>query len=384
MNNKNNPAPELTIGPRVRKSPYFDATLRHGARAFTVYNHMYMPTVYTNPVTEYWRLVTDVTLWDVACERQVEITGPDALEFVQLLTPRDLSVCSIDECRYVLLTADDGGIINDAVLLRLAENHFWLSPGDGDVLLWVQGIAVRAGMQVNIVEPDVSPLQLQGPKAPEVARTMFGDVATELGYFRMRQLDLDGIPLVLSRTGWSGELGYELYLRDGSKGEELWEKVMTAGKAQNITPAAPNTIRSVEGAILSYCSDITRNDNPWTLGLGRLVDLDQAADFIGKDALKKIHAEGTKRRLVGVEIDGLAIDGNDAFWSVHSNDETIGHVSRCTYSPRLKKNIGFVNVPTKYAADGTHLRIETSSGLADARVVPVPWFKSATRIPATR
>ncbi len=248
----------LTIGPRIRKSPYFDATLRHGARAFTVYNHMYMPTVYTDPVTEYWRLVAGVTVWDVACERQVEITGPDARNFVQLLTPRDLSQCSIDECRYVLLTADDGGIVNDAVLLRLAENHFWLSPGDGDVLLWAQGIAARAGMQVHIVEPDVSPLQLQGPKAPEVARTMFGDVAIELGYFHMRQLDLDGIPLVLSRTGWSGELGYELFLRDGSRGEELWEKVMAAGKAQDITPAASNMIRSIEGAILSYGSDITR------------------------------------------------------------------------------------------------------------------------------
>ena len=374
----------LTIGPRIRKSPYFDATLRHGARAFTVYNHMYMPTVYTDPVTEYWRLITGVTVWDVACERQVEITGPDACNFVQLLTPRDLSQCSIDECRYVLLTADDGGIVNDAVVLRLAENHFWLSPGDGDVLLWAQGIAARAGMQVHIVEPDVSPLQLQGPKAPEVARTMFGDVAIELGYFHMRQLDLDGIPLVLSRTGWSGELGYELFLRDGSRGEELWEKVMAAGKAQDITPAAPNMIRSIEGAILSYGSDITRNDNPWTVGLGRLVDLDQESDFIGKNALNIIYAEGTTRRLVGVQIDGEPIGGNDSLWPVQSNGQAIGHVSRCAYSPRLKKNIGFVNIPTEFAVDGTLLRIETPSGLADARVVPVPWFKSATRIPLTQ
>lgn len=384
MNNKNNPAPALTIGPRIRKSPYFDATLRYGAKAFTVYNHMYMPTVYTDPVKEYWRLVTDVTLWDVACERQVEITGPDASKFVQFLTPRDLSGCSIDECRYVLLTAEDGGIINDAVLLRLAENHFWLSPGDGDVLLWAEGIATRADMQVTLCEPDVSPLQLQGPKAPEVARGLFGDIAIEMEYFHMRQLELDGIPLVLSRTGWSGELGYEIYLRDGNRGEELWEKVMAAGKAQNISPAAPNMIRSIEGAILSYGSDITRNDNPWTVGLGRLVDLDLEADCIGKDALKKIHAEGTKRRLFGVQIDGERIDSNDSLWPVQSNDRVIGHVSRCAYSPRLKKNIGFVNVPTECAVDGTLLRIETPSGLADARVVPVPWFKPATRIPVTQ
>jgi len=378
----NNAAPlEISIGPRIRKSPYFEATLRSGARAFTVYNHMYMPTAYTDPITEYWQLVKDVTLWDVASERQVEITGPDASRFVQHLTPRNLSRCSIGKCRYVLLTAEDGGIINDAILLRLGKNHYWLSPGDGDVLLWAEGVATRSGMQVKICEPDVSPLQLQGPKAPEVARNLFGDIAIEMGYFHMQQLELDGIPLVLSRTGWSGELGYELYLRDGSRGEELWDRVMTAGKEQNITPAAPSTIRSIEGGMFSYFSDITRIDNPWTIGLGRLVDLDQDNDFIGKEALERIHAEGAKRRLVGVEIDGDPISGNDSLWFVKRNDETVGYVSRCAYSPRLEKNIGFVNVPTRFASDGTNLKIETPSGHAEARIVPVPWFESITNIP---
>ena len=384
MNNQENSAPALTISPRVRKSPYFDATLRSGAKAFTVYNHMYMPTVYTDPVTEYWQLVTNVTLWDVGCERQVEITGPNAAQFVQLLTPRDLSTCAVNQCRYVLLTAEDGGIINDAILLRLAENHFWLSPGDGDVLLWAGGVATRAGMQVTICEPDVSPLQLQGPAAPEVARKLFGDVAIEMKYFHLQQLDLDGIPLVLSRTGWSGELGYEIYLRDGSRGEELWEKVMTAGQEQKISPGAPNMIRSIEGGMFSYSSDITRNDNPWTVGLGRLVDLEQDTDFIGKDALKRIHAEGVKRHLVGVEIDGEPIAGNDALWFVQSDAKVVGYLSRCAYSPRLEKNIGFANIPAVCAGIGSRLRIETPSGLADAQVVPVPWFKAETMIPATQ
>lgn len=384
MNNQENSAPALTISPRVRKSPYFDTTLRYGAKAFTVYNHMYMPTVYTDPVSEYWQLVMNVTLWDVGCERQVEITGPDAARFVQLLTPRDLSTCAVNQCRYVLLSAEDGGIINDAVLLRLAENHFWLSPGDGDVLLWAEGVATQVGMQVTICEPDVSPLQLQGPDAPEVARKLFGDVAIEMKYFHMQQLDLDGIPLVLSRTGWSGELGYEIYLRDGSRGEELWEKVMAAGQEQNISPAAPNMIRSIEGGMFSYSSDITRYDNPWTVGLGRLVDLEQGTDFIGKDALKRIHAKGSQRRLVGVEIEGEPIAGNDEKWIVHSNDKAVGYLSRCAYSPRLEKNIGFVNVPAGNASVGTNLRIDTPSGLADAQIVPIPWFESATKIPATQ
>ena len=383
MNNKNHSAPELTIGPRVRKSPYFDATRRHGARAFTVYNHMYMPTVYTDPISEYWQLVTNVTLWDVGCERQVEITGPDAGQFVQMLTPRDLSTCAVNQCRYVLLIAQDGGIINDAVLLRLGENHFWLSPGDGDVLLWAEGIATQTDMQVTICEPDVSPLQLQGPKAPEVAKELFGNVAIDMKYFHMRQLELDGIPLVLSRTGWSGELGYELYLRDGARGEELWEKVMAAGEAQNITPAAPNTIRSIEGGMFSYFSDITRYDNPWTIGLERLVDLDLDGDFIGRSALDKVRLEGPKRRLVGIEIEGDPIAGNDALWFVQSHDKAVGYVSRCVYSPRLEKNIGFANVPASRAGIGEELRIEMPSGLANATIVPVPWFKPATKIPST-
>lgn len=384
MTNRNNPAPALTIGPRIRKSPFFDATVRYGVKAFTVYNHMYMPTVYTDPVSEYWQIVTNVTLWDVACERQVEITGPDASRFVQLLTPRDLSACAVNQCRYVVLTAHDGGIINDAILLRLAENHYWLSPGDGDVLLWAEGVATQTDMLVKICEPDVSPLQLQGPGAPEVARKLFGNVAMEMKYFDMRRLNLDGIPLVLSRTGWSGELGYEIYLRDGGRGEELWEKVMAAGKDQNISPAAPNTIRSIEGGMFSYSSDITRFDNPWTVGLGRLVDLDQEADFIGKNALKKIYAEGIERRLVGVEIDGEPIAGNDAFWIVHSAGKEVGYLSRCAYSPRLDKNIGFVNVPMAHAQVGSRLTIETPSGHVEAQVVPVPWFKAEKQIPVAQ
>lgn len=264
---KNNFTPTLSIGPRVRKSPFFDATVQAGAKAFTIYNHMYMPTCYSDPVSEYWAIVRGVTLWDVACERQIEISGPDALALTQLLTPRDVSTCLVDRCRYVLLTDTDGGVVNDAVMLRLAEDRFWLSPGDGDVLLWAQGVAARAGMDVRVFEPDVSPLQLQGPKAPAVARKLFGDVAIEMGYFHMRQLELDGIPLVLSRTGWSGELGYELFLQDSSRGGELWDRCMEAGAEFDISPATPSAIRSLEGAILSYGSDITRNDNPWTLTL---------------------------------------------------------------------------------------------------------------------
>ena len=373
--------PLISIGPRVRKSPFFEATKRHGVKSFTVYNHMYMPTCFTDPVSEYWSLVNDVTVWDVSCERQIEITGTDAAKFAQYLTPRNLSKCKVGHCLYVLLTAENGGIVNDAVLLRLGENHFWFSPGDGDVLWWAKGVAINSGMRVNVTEPDVSPLQLQGPKAPDVAVALFGDWVLDLVYYQLRETELDEIPVVLARTGWSGEIGYEIYLRDSRRGDELWERVMAAGAPYNIAPIAPSTICSVEGGILSYVSDITPDDNPFTLGFDRLVDLDQEADFIGKAALQRIHKEGVKRRLVGVEIAGDPLEAsNPEFWPVRDGERVVGHVTRCLYSPQLKKNIGFANVPTELSTIGTEFVIDATSGKRSARVVPTPFIESKKKI----
>lgn len=371
----------LPFGPRVRKSPYFDATIRAGAKAFTIYNHMYMPTSYGDPQAEYQSIVNGVTLWDVGCERQVEIRGPDAEAFTQVLTPRDIARCPVERCRYVLFTGEEGGIINDAVLLRPAKDRLWLSPGDGDVLLWAQGISASLDMDVEVFEPDVSPLQLQGPLAPKVARKLFGDLAVEMGYFHMREIELDGIPLLVSRTGWSGELGYELYLQDATRGTELWNMCMTAGEEFGISPAAPSTIRSIEGAILSYASDMTRLDDPWTVGLERLVDLEKPTDFIGRAALERIAREGTPRRLVGVEIEGEPLAGNDSFWDVLQGGEVMGHVTRCIWSPRLQRNIGLVNVPRESAAEGTAMGIRTPRDTRNAVVVPTPWYHSETKIP---
>ena len=376
-------APSIAIGPRVRKSPYFDATLRCGVRAFTIYNHMYMPTMYTSPVEEYWNLVDGVTLWDVSCQRQVEITGPDALRFVQLLTPRNLSKCKAGQCLYILITDQEGGIINDAVLLVLGLRHFWLSPGDGDVLLWALGVAVNSQMDVTIAEPDVSPLQLQGPKSPQVARALFGDRILDLKYYWLQETELDGIPLVVSRTGWSGELGYELYLRDSRQGDLLWERVMSAGESHGIKPIAPNMIRSVEGALLSHGSDITLEDNPYVLGLGRLVDLDKEGGFIGRRALARVKAEGVRRRLVGIELQCAPLSKiNEEPWPVALGGKVIGRVTRCVHSPRLNRNIGFANVPFEQSEPGTSLMVLTPGGDEKAIVVAAPWFPAQKKIPA--
>ena len=374
----------IAFGPRVRKSPYFEATRRYGAKAFTIYNHTYMPTLYTDPVTEYWSLVNDVTLWDVSCQRQIEVSGPDAFRFVQFLTPRDMSECDVGECQYMVITDQYGGIINDAVLLRVEEDRFWLSPGDGDVLLWAMGAAVNSGMDVKVIEADVAPLQLQGPKAPHVARDLFGDSVLQLRYYWSQETTLDGIPLLISRTGWSGELGYELYLRDSRYGEQLWERVMEAGKPYDIAPIAPSTIRSVEGALLSYASDITLADNPYVLGVKWLVNLDQPDDFIGREALEKIQAEGVKRRLVGVELDGPPLDPNAEFWTVSDASGEVGHITRCVHSPRLRKNIGFANVPVGLAEIGSLLTVSTADGERRATVRKSPWYPAQKKIPELR
>jgi glycine cleavage system aminomethyltransferase T len=366
---------DIGFGTQIRKSPYFDATLRHGAQAFSVYNHMYIPRDFGDPVENYWNLVNAAILCDVAVERQVEVTGPDAADFMQLLTSRNLSQCQVGQCKYVMITSEEGGIINDPILLRLAENHFWLSLADSDVLLWAKGVAVHSGMDVSIGEPDVSPLQLQGPKSLEIMRELFGEQISTLRYFFLRELELDGIPLVVSRTGWSGELGYELYLRDASRGDELWERIMAAGKPFGLRAGHTSTIRRIEAGMLSYHADMDINTNPFELGLDRLVDLDMPDNFIGKTALKRIKAEGIRRKQVGLEIAGPPIEGtNTQFWPAKINDEQVGVVTSAVYSPRLDRNIALAMVSVEWAGRGSELIVFSSSGERTAKVVDVPFI----------
>jgi aminomethyltransferase len=293
-----------------------------------------------------------------------------------------MSKCEIGQCQYMVLTNQDGGIVNDAILLRVEEQLFWLSPGDGDVLWWAMGVAVNSGLDVTVSEPDVSPLQLQGPKSPLVARDLFGDWAVEMKYYWLRETVLDGIPLVVSRTGWSGELGYELYLRDSQYGDELWERVMAAGQPYKIAPTAPSTIRSIEGGLLSYVSDITLADNPYVIGMGRFVDFDQPGEFVGKAALQAINAGGAKRRLVGIEIEGDTLPSpNEEFWDINVDGSKVGHVTRCAHSPRLDRNIGWANVAVEFSNPGTRLSVASPTGNRQAVVCEAPWFKPHTKIP---
>lgn len=375
------PASTFGFGTQIRKSPYFDATVRWGAKDFSVYNHMYIPRDFGDPVQNFWNLTSKAILCDVAVERQVEITGPDAAQFTQLLTPRNLSQCAVGQCKYVLITNAEGGILNDPVLLRLGENHFWLSLADNDVLLWAQGVAVNSGLDVTITEPDVSPLQLQGPNSGKVMQALFGESIADLRYYWLEEKELNGIPLIVSRTGWSSELGYELYLRDGSRGDELWEAIMMAGKPYNLEPGHTSSIRRIEGGMLSYHADMDMHTNPYELGLDRLVDVDMDAEFIGKAALRKIRDVGVSRRQVGLEIAGVPLSGpNTTFWPVLNAAEPVGKVTSAIYSPRLEKNIALAMVGTEFADVGTELTVQSPDGTVAATVVEKPFYDPKKKI----
>ena len=369
------------FGTQIRKSPYFDATVRWGAKSFSVYNHMYIPRDFGDPVQNFWNLVNDAILCDVAVERQVEITGPDAAKFMQMLTPRDLSNMSIGQCKYILITNADGGILNDPILLRLGENHFWISLADSDILLWAQGVSVHSGLKVNIREPDVSPLQLQGPKSGEVMKALFGKSIIDLQYYWFREVELDGIPLIVSRTGWSSELGYELYLQDGSLGDELWEKIMAAGTPFGLKPGHTSSIRRIEGGMLSYQADADINTNPYELGMERLINPDMEAEFIGKDALLRIRKNGVSRKQVGLRIECAPLkEPNTTFWKIRKNRKTVGKVTSAVYSPRLEQNIALAIVSAELSEIGNVFDVSMRSGTAQAAIVETPFFDPKKKI----
>ena len=374
---------DFGFGTQIRKSPFFNGTVRWGATDFSVYNHMYIPRSFGDPEQNFWNLVNDAILCDVAVERQVEIAGPDAAAFVQLLTPRNLSQCAVGQCKYVLITNESGGILNDPVLLRLEENRFWLSLADSDVLMWAQGVATHAGLDVTICEPDVSPLQLQGPKSGDIMATLFGEAIRDLKYYWLDHFELDGIPLVISRTGWSSELGYELYLLDGSQGEALWEKLMAVGEPMGLKPGHTSSIRRIEGGMLSYHADMDAHTNPFELGLDRLVDLEMPANFIGKAALKQVQQQGISRQQVGLELDGEPLPGpNTQFWPVEVNGEVIGKVTSAVYSPRLKKNIALAMVASAHSAVGTACTVQLTGETRSGTIVPKPFYDPKKQITA--
>ena len=385
-----NEDPGILLYPRLRRSPYFYASREHGVQRYSVYNHTYHPRHYGDPVAEYWHLLNAVTMWDVGVERQIEISGPDAFDFTNMMVPRDMTKCAVRQAKYVFVTAPDGGIINDPVLLRLEENRFWLSLADSDVGLWAQGLAVNSGMDVTIQEVDVAPVQIQGPRSKEIMVDLFGTEILDIPYYYVSQdLELEGMRVVVSRTGYTSELGYEIYLRDAmANGQKLWDIVLEAGRPHDLRVIGPCHIRRIEGGILAFGCDIWYDTNPFEVDMGYtwMVDLEQDADFIGKQALQRIKSEGPRRKLVGVEIEGPSlgsfIDNEmiDVF-PVFEGNQRIGSVTSACYSPRLEKNIGFAMLPIEAAHIGNRFEVQTLGGSQWATTVPKPFIDPDKDIP---
>ena len=364
----------LSLGPRVRKSPFFESTRKAGLAAASVYNHMYMPTGYGDPAAEYDRLVNGVAMWDVAVERQVALKGPDALALARYLTPRNLDGLTIGQGKYAPICNYEGALINDPVLLQVSEDEIWLSIADSDIKLWAGGIAGARGMDVRVFEPDVSPLAVQGPKSFDVVADMCGDWVRDLRYFGFRDHDLDGIPVVVARSGWSKQGGFEFYLRDGSKGEELWNRVAAAGKPYGIGPGTPNYIERVESGLISYGADTDDMSNPFEYGLGKFMDVDQDGDFAGKAVLKAIRDTGVTRRFMGLLIEGEQFAGtNESPWRLSdAGGNDVGYASASAYSLRAQSNIAVAMVGVQAINAGQGVRVHADTGDLHARVVPLP------------
>jgi aminomethyltransferase len=376
-------------GARNRRTPYYEATQRYSPKGFTVYNHMYFPIRFDTFEAEFEALLNDVTIWDVSVERCLEISGPDGFRFAQLLTPRDLSRCAVGQAKYVLICDADGGIVNDPVLTRMDENTFWFALASSDALLFARGLRnAYPNLDVTIREADVAPLQVQGPRSKELLRDLVGESILDLRYYWWRRAEIRGIPVVITRTGWTSEVGYEIYLTDTSRGAELWETLMEVGRPYSVRPTGPSDIRRIEGGIFNWGADMTYENNAFEMGLERLVDFDLADDVcISIAAYRRIAAEGVARRIVGVEIDGPPFpELNNVKWPVATATGVgaeIGTVTSAIYSPRLGRNIGFGWVPTELAASGSTLSVDTEWGTRSATIVPMPFVDPTKRIPVS-
>lgn len=367
----------ITPSARLRPSPYYESTLADGVCAFTTYNHMLMPTSFGQPEAEYWRIINGVSMWDVACERQVQLRGPDAGRLAQILAPRDLSRMSVGQGKYVPLCNHDGVLINDPIALKLADDLYWFSIADSNIWFWARAIAAERGLRVEVSEPDVSPLAVQGPKAETVLASICGDWVRGLKYFWFRETDISGIPVVVARSGWSKQGGFEIYLRDGRRGAELWNIVKEAGKSYDIGPGNPSWCERVESGLVSYGGDTDSQTNPFEVRMGKYVDLHVPDDVVGIQALRRIAAAGPKRHLLGVTLESKDPIVFGFRWNaIHKDGARVGDLTTATWSYRLKKNIGFALI-ARSCKIGDRVEIQRDDGVIAGTLTDLPFIAPA-------
>jgi glycine cleavage system aminomethyltransferase T len=374
----------LYFGPWYRRSPYFDATRRAGCTAYDIYNHMYLPGYYDDPDVEYALLNEGVTMWDVGVERTVEVSGPDADKLIDMITCRDLTKCKVKQGKYMIVTAPDGGIVNDPVLLHVDDNRWWMQLADSDAGLYALGVAAASGLNAKVTLPDVHPMQVQGPLSAKTLEKLVGSAIYDIKYYWCENFSIDGIPVLISRTGWTAIPGFEVNLLDYSKGDALWDAVAGAGEEFGIKPIAPCEARRIEGGIFNYGSDMTLDDTPMhVMGLERLIE-DQPQDYIGKAALEALKAKGVDRKLVGLDLPGEQLRAElSRPWDVVRDGKTVGRVTDAVWSPGLGRNIGFVWVPIDMAEPGTKLEIHTEHGTTiEGTTASIPFVDPRKEAPA--
>jgi glycine cleavage system aminomethyltransferase T len=374
-------------GARNRRTPYYEATQKYDPKGMTVYNHMYFPIRFDSFENEFQALLNDVTLWDVSVERCLEIGGPDGYRFAQLMTPRDLSKCAVGQAKYVLVCDSDGGIINDPVLTRMDESTFWFALASSDTLLFARGLKnAYPDMDVSIKEADVAPLQVQGPKSKDLMVKLLGNPILDLKYYFWTDAKIAGVPVVVTRTGWTSEVGYEVYATDTARGNDVYEAIMEAGREFNIKPTGPSDIRRIEGAIFNWGADMTYQENAFELGLDRLVDLDTVSEdaSISIAAYRKIKAQGVQKRINGVVLDGDPFPAlNNVKWRASIDGTQVGKVTSAIYSPRLEQNIGFCWLPTERSNEGQTVVVESEWGTRRGTVTPMPFVDPSKQIPVS-
>ena len=384
---------KMLISTRVRKSPWWHMSKAAGCRSYTVYNHLYHPRAYIPEedgglMEEYKYLTQHVTIWDVAVERQIQVKGPDAAAFVDYVITRDVNkVLNTMQARYVILCNQYGGVINDPVLLRVAEDEFWFSISDSDVLLWAQGVNSTGRFDVDIHEIDVSPVQIQGPKSAALMEKMFGSHVLEIPYYGIIHDKLNGHDVTISRTGFSAEVGFEIYLHGAMLyADDVWPHILEQGEEFNLRVIAPGHARRIEAGILSYGQDMDIESNPFEVRLGWQVDLEKG-DYIGKEALARIKSQGVNQRLVGLTLGGEPLTWyNEDFYLVKDQDtgDDVGYVTSAFYSPNLGTNIALATMPRSHWRRGTQVKVALpKDGLVDAEVVRVPFRDPSKEIPNT-
>jgi aminomethyltransferase len=377
------PETRLFTGPWYRRSPYFEATVRAGCKAYDVYNHTLLPGYYDDPNVEYEHLLSAVVVWDVGAEWTIEVSGPDADRLIDMMTCRDLTRCAVRQGKYMLVTAPDGGIVNDPVLLHVDEGRWWMQLADSDAGLYALGLATGLGLDVNVFHPDVYPMQVQGPMSAKTLENLVGPAIYDIKYYWCERFEIQGIPVVISRTGFTAAPGFEVNCLDYARGIDLWNAVLEAGEGFGIRVAAPSMAKRIEAGMMNYGSDMTIENNPFQLmGLEHLVE-EQPQDYIGKEALERIRREGVKDKLVGIEFEGGAFDIDPSdFWPAFHDGKQVGRVTDAVWSPRLEKNIGYVWVPVELAEPGIKLDVESQHGALVGTTAAIPFVDPKKQVPA--